>query len=106
MALEIDFFKCVLKIVIALCWLIYLSRSLEIRLNYMMLKSQSLCCLYHISYHYLSANESKVTQLEMLDESKRYNLKSTILKDTKIDMMVIMHVRNGMSYLKLLLVPK
>ena len=36
--LEIDFFKCVLKIVIALCWLIYLSIPLEIRLNFMILK--------------------------------------------------------------------
>ena len=41
-ALEIDFFKCILKIVIALCWLIYLSIPLEIRLNFMMLKSRSL----------------------------------------------------------------
>ena len=51
-ALEIDFFKCILKIVIALCWLLYLSRPLEIRCNYMMLKSRSLYCLYHMSYRY------------------------------------------------------
>ena len=51
-------------------------------------------------------NQSKVTQLEMQDASKLDNLKSTILKDTKIDMMAIVHVRNGMSYLKLLSVPK
>ena len=51
-ALEIDFFKCILKIVIALCWLLNLSRPLEIRCNYMMLKSQSIYCLYHMSYRY------------------------------------------------------
>ena len=51
-ALEIDFLKCILKIVIALCWLLYLSRPLEIRCNYMMLKSRSLYCLYHMSYRY------------------------------------------------------
>ena len=44
-------------------------------------------------------NQSKVTQLKMQDASKLDNLKSTILKDTKIDMMAIMHVMNGMSYL-------
>ena len=42
----------------------------------------------------------------MQDESTLDNLKSTIHKDAKIDMVTIMHVRNGMSYLKLLLVPK
>ena len=47
-----------------------------------------------------------ITQLEMQDESTLDNLKSTIHKDAKIDMVIIMHVRNGMSYLKLLLVPK
>ena len=72
-----------------------------------MLKSRSLWCLYHRSYRYFSAKESKVTQLEMQDESTLDNLKSTIHKDAKIDMVTsIMHVRNGMSYLKLLLVPK
>ena len=54
----------------------------------------------------MCANDSNITQLEMQDESTLDNLKSTIHKDAKIDMVIIMHVRNGMSYLKLLLVPK
>ena len=42
----------------------------------------------------------------MQDGSKLDNSKSTIHKDTTIDLMAIIHVRNGMSYLKLLLGPK
>jgi len=62
--------------------------------------------LYHIlCYRYLRANDSKVAQLGKMIE-KLDNLKITIHKDTKINMMAIMHVRNGIFYLELSLVPK
>ena len=71
----------------------------------MMLNHGVFIAIYHMCYRYLRANDSKVAQLGKMIE-KLDNLKITIHKDTKINMMAIMHVRNGIFYLELSLVPK
>ena len=67
----------------------------------MMLKSWRLYCLYHMSYRYLGANESKVTQLEMQDGSKLDNLKSTILKGVVHILVLRNQLRGGFQMITL-----
>ena len=50
----------------------------------------------------LNANDSKITQQEMQDDSKLDNSIITIHKATILHLMAVRHVRNGMSLLKLL----
>ena len=59
-----------------------------------------------MSYRYLNANDSKITQQKLQDDSKLDNSVSTIHKYTKLHLMAVRQVRNDMTLLKLLLGPK
>ena len=59
-----------------------------------------------MSYRYLTANHSKITQQEMQHDSKLNNSISSIHKETKLHSMTVKHIRNRISLLKLLKGPE